>query len=64
MNKLIEQNYKMYLIDSIEQLKIRFTGKGISNQEKLNMMSKSLKHLEIHKANLVMMHNMYPLGWN
>ena len=54
----------MYLIDSIEQLKIRFTGKGISNQEKLNMMSKPLKDLEIHKTNLVMMHNMYPLGWN
>jgi hypothetical protein len=64
MDKLIEQNYKMYLIDSIEQLKIRFTGKGISNQEKLNMMSKPLKDLEIHKTNLVMMHNMYPLGWN
>jgi len=64
MDKLIEQNYKMYLIDSIEQLKIRFTNKGISNQEKLNMMSKPLKDLEIQKTNLVMMHNMYPLGWN
>lgn len=64
MDKLIEQNYKMYLIDSIEQLKIRFTGKGISNQKKLNMMSKPLKDLEIQKINLVMTHNMYPLGWN
>lgn len=64
MKKVIEHNYRIYLIDKINALLIRFTGNGLNEEEFIEKMNIPLEELEEEYNRKVHTHNMYPLGWN
>lgn len=64
MKKVIEHNYRIYLIDKINALLIRFTGNGLNEEELIEKMNTPLEELEKEYNRKVHTHNMYPLGWN
>lgn len=64
MKNLIEENYKAYLIDTIDSLLVRFTGTGLTEEQIIERMHWPLEKLETDRNNLVSIYNMYPLGWN
>ena len=64
MKNLIEENYKAYLIDTIDSLLVRFTGTRLTEEQIIERMHWPLEKLETDRNNLVSIYNMYPLGWN
>ena len=64
MKKVIEHNYRIYLIDKINALLIRFTGNGLNEEEFIEKMNTPLEELEEEYNRKVHIYNMYPLGWN
>lgn len=64
MNKVIEHNYRIYLIDKINALLIRFTGSGLNEEELIEKMNTPLEELEKEYNRKACIHNMYDLGWN
>lgn len=64
MNALMEENFRLQLIQEINAIRVRFTGKPISPEEFVQKLKTPLEKLEQERINAVMIYNMYPLGFN
>ena len=64
MRNEIEQAERMYLVDEINYLTMRFTGVSLTEDQIQKKLNKPIDKLRQERDNKVIMYNMYNIGWN
>ena len=64
MRNEIEQAERMYIVDEINYLTIRFTGVSLTEDQIQKKLNKPIDKLRQERDNKVIMYNMYNIGWN
>ena len=64
MKNTLEHSLRIYLIDTIDSLLIRFTGEGLSDEGIEARMKMPLNKLEQEYQNKMFAYNMHELNWN
>ena len=64
MKNALEHGLRVYLIDQINSLLIRFTGEGLTNKGIETRMKMPLNELEQEYQSKMFAYNMHELNWN
>lgn len=64
MRNEIEQAERMYIVDEINYLTMRFTGVSLTEDQIQKKLNKPIDKLRQERDNKVIMYNMYNIGWN
>jgi hypothetical protein len=64
LQQVLERGYRIHLINGINDLLIRFTGEGLTEEGIQKRMTWDIEKLELEYQNKKIAYNMQELNWN